>query len=72
MELSKRSISHGKRTSQSLFMETCLKLSSMHSRTIIQRHQISVANGDVKYLDGGLVRYHLLAHGLLRLAERRH
>ena len=38
-------------------------------KEIIQRHQISVANGDVKYLDGG---WYVTHSGLLRLAERRH
>jgi hypothetical protein len=38
-------------------------------KDIIQRHQISVANGDVKYLDGG---WYVTHSGLLRLAERRH
>ena len=38
-------------------------------RELIQRHQISVTNGDVKYLDGG---WYVTHSGLLRLAERRH
>jgi hypothetical protein len=37
-------------------------------RELIQRHQISVTNGDVKYLDGG---WYVTHSGLLRLAERR-
>ena len=37
-------------------------------RELIQRHQISATNGDVKYLDGGWYVNH---SGLLRLAERR-
>src|ERR1700681_1208828 len=37
-------------------------------RELIQRHQISVTNGDVKYFDGGWWVTH---SGLLRLAERR-
>ena len=35
---------------------------------LIQRHQVSVTNGDVKYLDGG---WYVTHSGLLRLAERR-
>jgi hypothetical protein len=35
---------------------------------LIQRHQVSVINGDVKYLDGG---WYVTHAGLLRLAERR-
>ena len=35
---------------------------------LIQRHQVSVMNGDVKYLDGG---WYVTHSGLLRLAERR-
>src|SRR5450432_3517246 len=38
-------------------------------RELIQRHQISVTSGDVKYLDGG---WYVTHSGLLRLAERRH
>jgi hypothetical protein len=38
-------------------------------RELIQRHQISVTNGDVRYLDGG---WYVTHSGLLRLAERRH
>src|SRR5689334_11836176 len=34
---------------------------------LIQRHQISVTSGDVKYLDGG---WYVTHSGLLRLAER--
>ena len=37
-------------------------------RELIQRHEISVTNGDVKYLDGG---WYVTHSGLLRLAERR-
>ena len=37
-------------------------------RVLIQRHQISVTNGDVKFLDGG---WYVTHSGLLRLAERR-
>ena len=37
-------------------------------RESIQRHQISITNGDVKYLDGG---WYVTHSGLLRLAERR-
>ena len=37
-------------------------------KEIIQRHQISVANGDVKFLDGG---WYVTHSGLLRLASRR-
>jgi hypothetical protein len=37
-------------------------------RELIQRHQVSVTNGDVKYLDGG---WYVTHSGLLRLAERR-
>jgi hypothetical protein len=35
---------------------------------LIERHQVSVLNGDVKYLDGG---WYVTHSGLLRLAERR-
>ena len=35
---------------------------------LIQRHQVSVTNGDVKYLDGS---WYVTHSGLLRLAERR-
>jgi hypothetical protein len=35
---------------------------------LIQRHQVSVTNGDVKYLDGG---WYVTHSGLLRIAERR-
>jgi hypothetical protein len=38
-------------------------------RELIQTHEISVTNGDVKYLDGG---WYVTHTGLLRLAERRH
>ncbi len=38
-------------------------------RESIQRHQISVASGDVKYPDGG---WYVTHSGLLGLAERRH
>ena len=37
-------------------------------RELIQRHQVSVNNGDIKYLDGG---WYVTHSGLLRLAERR-
>jgi hypothetical protein len=37
-------------------------------RELIQRHQISVTNGDVKYLDSG---WYVTHSGLVRLAERR-
>jgi hypothetical protein len=37
-------------------------------RELIQRHQISVTTGDVKYLNGG---WYVTHSGLLRLAERR-
>jgi hypothetical protein len=37
-------------------------------RELIQRHQISVSNGDVRYLDGG---WYVTHSGLLRLADRR-
>jgi hypothetical protein len=37
-------------------------------RELIQRHQILVTNGDVKYLDGG---WYVTHSGLLRLAEQR-
>ena len=36
-------------------------------RELIQRHQVSVTSGDVKYLDGG---WYVTHSGLLRLAER--
>jgi hypothetical protein len=46
-----------------------LSKSALHAfRELIQRHQISVTNGDVKYLDGG---WYVTHSGLLRLAERR-
>src|ERR1700687_2436995 len=38
-------------------------------RELIQRHQISVTRGDVKYLNGG---WYVTHSGLLGLAERRH
>src|ERR1700693_1077009 len=38
-------------------------------RELIQRHQISVTNGDVKFLDSG---WYVTHSGLVRLAERRH
>src|SRR6185437_16308649 len=38
-------------------------------RELIQRHDISVTSGDVKYLNGG---WYVTHSGLLRLAERRH
>jgi hypothetical protein len=38
-------------------------------RELIERHQVSLANGDVKYLDGG---WYVTHSGLLRLAERCH
>src|SRR6202158_2406993 len=37
-------------------------------RELIQRHEISVTTGDVKYLNGG---WYVTHSGLLRLAERR-
>ena len=43
--------------------------SALHAlKELIQSHQISVAHGDVKYLDGG---WYVTHSGLLRLAERR-
>jgi hypothetical protein len=36
-------------------------------RELIQRHQISVSNGDIKYLDGS---WYVTHSGLVRLAER--
>jgi hypothetical protein len=38
-------------------------------KDLIQRHQISVLNGDVKYFDGG---WYVTHSGLVRLAEHRH
>jgi hypothetical protein len=38
-------------------------------RELVQRHQVSVASGDVKYFDGS---WYVTHSGLLRLAERRH
>jgi hypothetical protein len=38
-------------------------------RELTQRHQVSVRNGDVKYLDGG---WYITLAGLLGVAERRH
>jgi hypothetical protein len=38
-------------------------------RELIQRHEISVTNGDIKFLNGG---WYVTHAGLLRLAERRH
>jgi hypothetical protein len=38
-------------------------------RQLIQRHEISITSGDVKYLNGG---WYVTHSGLLRLAERRH
>jgi hypothetical protein len=38
-------------------------------RELIQRRQVSVTSGDVKYFDGG---WYVTHSGLLRLAERRH
>jgi len=38
-------------------------------RELVQRHQVSVASGDVKFFDGG---WYVTHSGLLRLAERRH
>ena len=35
---------------------------------LIQTHQVSVLNGDVKYIDGG---WYVTHSGLLRLAQRR-
>jgi hypothetical protein len=37
-------------------------------RELIERHQVSLTNGDVKHLDGG---WYVTHSGLLRLAERR-
>jgi hypothetical protein len=37
-------------------------------RELVQRHQISVTNGDVRYIEGG---WYVTHSGLLRLAERR-
>ena len=37
-------------------------------KDLIQRHQVSVANGDVKYFDGG---WYVTHSGLVRLADRR-
>jgi hypothetical protein len=37
-------------------------------RELIERHQVSLTNGDVKYFDGG---WYVTHSGLLRLAERR-
>jgi len=46
-----------------------LSKSALHAfKELIQSHQISVAHGDVKYLDGG---WYVTHSGLLRLAERR-
>jgi hypothetical protein len=38
-------------------------------KELIQRHEISLTNGDVKYLNGG---WYVTHSGLLRLAEQRH
>src|ERR1700716_3485338 len=38
-------------------------------KELLQRHQVSVINGDVKYLDGG---WYVTHSGLIRLAARRH
>src|SRR6266849_9118731 len=37
-------------------------------KELMQRHQISLTNGDVRHLDGG---WYVTHSGLLRLAERR-
>jgi hypothetical protein len=68
MELSRVNLAREMNFAKSLYGD--LSKPALYAlKEIIQRHQISVANGDVKYLDGG---WYVTHSGLLRLAERRH
>jgi len=68
MEPSKVNLARETNFAKSLYGD--LSKAVLHAlKEIIQKHQISVANGDVKYLNGG---WYVTHSGLLRLAERRH
>ena len=68
MKISKINLAQESRFAKSLYGD--LPKSVLRAlRELIQRHQILVTNGDVKYLDGG---WYVTHSGLLRLAERRH
>jgi hypothetical protein len=67
MELPKPNLTRETKFAKSLYGN--LPKSALHAlKRLIQAHQIFVANGDVKYLNGG---WYVTHSGLLRLAERR-
>ena len=67
MELSKVNLARETNFAKSLYGD--LSKPALYAlKEIIQRHQISVTKGDVKYLNGG---WYVTHSGLLRLAERR-
>jgi hypothetical protein len=68
MELSKVNLAREMNFAKSLYGD--LSKPVLYAlKEIIRNHQISVANGDVMFLDGG---WYVTHSGLLRLAERRH
>ncbi len=67
MELTKPNLTRETKFAKSLYGN--LPKSALHAlKRLMQAHQIFVANGDIKYLNGGWYVTHL---GLLRLAEQR-
>ena len=67
MELPKLNLTRETKFAKSLYGN--LPKSALHAlKQLIQAHQIFVANGDVKYLNGG---WYVTHSGLLGLAERR-
>src|SRR5207248_4190950 len=67
MKPSETNVAREMKLAKSLYGDLCKSVLSA-LRELIQRHQISLTNGDVKYLDGG---WYITHSGLLRLAERR-
>ena len=67
MKPSETNLAREMKIAKSLYGDLCKSVLSA-LRELIQRHQISLTNGDVKYLDGG---WYITHSGLLRLAERR-
>ena len=67
MELPKPNLTQETKLAKSLY-GNLPNLHSMHSSELIQAHQIFLANGDVKYLNGG---WYVTHSGLLQLAKRR-
>jgi hypothetical protein len=68
MKLNRYNFARESRLAKSLYGDLT-KLVLRALRELIQRHQLSVTSGDVKYLNGG---WYVTHSGLLRLAERRH